>query len=182
MPILLSSHTRIFNMAKTSSQMKNMIEDYVNLIKKPLKDTTQEIQEKAPNVEWQYLVGDTLHVTKMNGRDDRINIHVSYKFDETISKQLPVNDSNVRKKFDDMNQFLITNNLNGLELLVENDLIIGFTVKTYIDEELLDRPTFFEKWDKVTFAGKNVLNNFIGLVNPNLAQTNTDSSDSTMYQ
>ncbi len=163
--------------------MKNIVEDYIKITKAQMKDSTVEIQEKNPNVDWQFLIGQALHVTKMQGRDDRIDIHLPINFSEDISKQLVVGTPNVEDKINEINAFLISNDLQ-YSWHVKDDLITGFDIKSYIDEEELSRPKFFEKWDKILVTSEHVKMGILRMINPGIMQTKTSNkiSDSSIYQ
>jgi len=81
----------------------------------------------------------------------------------------------------ELNAFVIT---NGLKIIwnVQKGLIAGFAIKSYIDSDELDRPSFYHKWDRTINVSGHVQSNLIRFANPTQAQTTTEISDSTMYQ
>jgi len=170
-------------MAKTSSQLKNMIEDYVKIVGSEMKDTTTEIQQTNSNVEWQILVGKSLHVTKMKNRNDRIDLLISIKFEKKITDQLITGTANVQKTLREINELLITNGFQYIWKSVEGK-VTGLEIKTYIDEEELSRVKFFNKWDAIVNLSTATTNKILALVNPNLIQSDStsDTTDSSMYQ
>ena len=168
-------------MVKTSSQLKNIVEDWIKTTNVKYKDTTKIMQEKSSILDWQFVAGEALHVTKIKDRDDRINIHMASQFTPEISSKLTVGADVVENMVNGLNAFAIT---NGLKIIwnVQKGLITGFAIKSYIDSDELDRPSFYHKWDRTINVSGHVQSNLIRFANPTQAQTTTEISDSTMYQ
>jgi len=50
-------------MVKTSSQLKNIVEDWIKTTNVKYKDTTKIMQEKSSILDWQFVAGEALNVT-----------------------------------------------------------------------------------------------------------------------
>ena len=74
---------------KRPEQMKYMVEDWIKITGLKYQDTTTQMQEKNPEIQWQILVGQSMHITKMKKRDDRILIHLALGFAEDLIDRLP---------------------------------------------------------------------------------------------
>jgi len=140
-------------MVKTSSQLKNIVEDWIKTTNVKYKDTTKIMQEKSSILQ----------------------------FAPEISSKLTVGVDVVENMVNELNAFVIT---NGLKIIwnVQKGLIAGFAIKSYIDSDELDRPSFYHKWDRTINVSGHVQSNLIRFANPTQAQTTTEISDSTMYQ
>jgi len=92
--------------------MKNMIEEYIKMTPVKYQDTTSHYDNKI--VEWQYLIGQALHVTKLTGREDRINIHYAISISD--------------KDYEQFKEVVLSDNEFGNSL---NELVIlqGFSPK-----------------------------------------------------
>jgi len=162
-------------MPKTSSQMKNMIQDYIKITKRPYKETTEEMAKKFSNLDWQILAGNAVHFTKFKSRDDRIDIHYAIGFTEEQSKQLQVGQPDIEKTILEINGLLTSSNLK-YEWNVKEGHITGLLVKSFIDEEELSRANVFRIWESIVnhavHAGKKITLK----INPQQTVTKTDEN------
>ena len=124
-------------MVKTSDQLKNMVLDYVKLTGVTYRDTTTQTQQQYTDVEWQFLIGTALYITKLKSRDDRINFH----YEIGIS---PQHKDGFQKIIEDEPDFI--NSLNELVILQdcsprwvkEGNDITGLEISSYVDVEELN--------------------------------------------
>ena len=96
-------------MVKSSIQMKNMIEDWIKITGVKYENSTDQIKSKNPQVEWQFLIGQALHVTKMSKREDRVQIHYALVFPPEITAKFNNNDDVGRELINEIDSFLINN-------------------------------------------------------------------------
>jgi len=157
--------------------MKNIVEDWIKTTGSKYKDTTEEIQKKNPDVEWQFLIGPSLHVTKMKSRNDRIILHNALNFDENFQNVIDTTKTEVNKVINHANEVMLLRELTWVWHKNGNN-VSGIDVNTYVDEENLSRPIFFEKWDAVATTSGHVTRILGIALNPQQT-TPTDSAEST---
>lgn len=170
-------------MVKTSTQMKNMIEDWIKIVGVKYQNSTDMIKPKNQQVDWQFVIGQGLHITKISNRNDRIHIHYAYGFSDEIKNKLNLNGKINSVVISEVNGFLISSELHP-EWVMDNNQIVGLNVNTYIDEQELTRPTFFRMWDKVIGASDHVMK-IIALrlqIQSSDVTITTNTSSKGMYQ
>jgi len=164
----------------TSQELKNEIEIYIKTTKVKYKETTVQIQQKNQDIDWQFLIGQALHITKLNSRDDRI----LFTYPIGLGKSIDV----FNKLIQTEPEFI--NNLNELIMLKDcshkwikkDDKIEALEISTYVDIEELNRPNFFKIWERISLVS-NHIGRKIGIkINPQLIKpTDVDASDKSMY-
>jgi len=171
-------------MTKTSSQMKNMVEDWIKITNVEYADTTEEIIKKGfDDTSWQFMIKDDVHVTQMKSRIDKIDMHTARVFTKEVTSQLVTGADKIENAVNEINALVTTNGLN-INWQVKDGLITGFEIKIDIYSEEFERPFFYHNWDRLVNLTHSVGLTLVRLVNPNFAesQTTSDTSGSTMYQ
>lgn len=170
-------------MTKTSTQMKNMIEDWIKTVGTKYQDSTSMVKSKNAQVEWQFLIGQALHVTKVSNRSDRVQLHYALGFPNEIKTKINLNEKTSFEVVNEINGFLTLLELSP-NWVMDNNQVVGLDINTYIDEQELDRPTFFKTWDKVIGASNHIMKIItlrLQVQSPNVTMTaNTSSKD--MYR
>lgn len=166
-------------MTKTSQQLKNMIEDWIKLVPITFQDSTEMVKSKDPNLEWQFLVGTALHITRMSNRQDRIFIHWSMSFADEIKEKFLINDKFSSDLAHSINGFLVSLDLS-FNWVTEKESIAGLDIRTYIDVEEIDRPLFFKTWDKIVNVGGHIGNTIKRRLNPQSTEIAKSSNTSNM--
>lgn len=170
-------------MVKTPSQMRNMVEDWWKITTNPYQDTTEKVQKKNPNIEWQFLFGQYMHVTKMKKRDDRIFIHAGLGFTKkAIDGFAKLEEHEKAETINGINELVV---LSGLTCnwILKDKIIIGIEIRSHVDEEELNRPTLFRALDNVSSVGKLVVNKVTIKANPTEVQATdvSETFDKQMY-
>jgi len=168
-------------MTKTSSQMKNIVEDWIKISKVPYKETTEEMNKLGHKLDWQFLINERVHITKVANRDDRIDMHISTNFQVETSSKLVTGTNEVENKINGINVMVTTNGLL-INWHVKDGLVTGFDVKCYMDSEEFERPLFFHNWDRLVNLQHSTSIELVRFGDPNQPTTSTDSTSSTMYQ
>jgi len=167
-------------MVKTPDQLKNMTEDYIKTTGVKYQDSTSLIQEKNKDIQWQFLVGQALHITKRASRDDRIFLHFASGFSkEMIEGFNQLGDKGRAEFINEVNEFLILVGLQNNWMLKDKQ-IIGLEVRAYIDAEEFDRPMFFKVWDNV-MSTSNHINRKIALKTLPEQIKDSDTRSKAMY-
>lgn len=170
-------------MVKSVSQMKNMIEDWIKVTGVKYIDSTEQIKSKNPQVEWQFVIGQALHVTKMSKRDDRITIHYAIGCPPEITEKFNIKDNVGQELINEIDGFLVLLEIKP-NWQTDKDHVIGLDISTYIDEEELSRPLFFKSWDKLLSASNQSIRIMTIRLHPKLSNpiNPTDTSGRDIYQ
>ena len=75
-------------MVKDSTEMKELVEEFIKITSINYEDQTEKIKEKSQAIEWQYRVGANVIVSKNINRKDRIHLNVNMRFPPEDSKLL----------------------------------------------------------------------------------------------
>ena len=75
-------------MAKTSEQIKALVEDFIKITGVNYEDQTEKVREKSKIIEWQFHVGSNIVVSKNANRADRIHINVNMRFPQKMQNYL----------------------------------------------------------------------------------------------
>jgi len=163
---------------KTSNQIKNMVEDYIKLTTVKYQDSTALVQKQSPTVEWQFIIGKALHITKMKNRDDRI----IFSYGVGIAPQHKDAFKNLDPEFlNGLNETIILQDCTP-KWINENNEIKGVEISSYIDVEEFNRPNFFKTWDRVNSLGNHILRKIVIRISPQTAKpTDSDTSTQSMY-
>jgi len=183
-------------MAKSSDQMKNMVEDYLKTAGIKYIDSTKKMQEKNPNIEWQ-LVARQTHFTKSKNRDDRITIHnpIIFRKLADVFNQLPnsqkiplinkINEVVIMKgqifNWIPIKPKEIEGNINPSKNDKENKgkapELEGISISTYIDEQELSRPNLYSKIDSLSGTVTLVSSLLIQNIRPDMFQEASTSNE-----
>ena len=164
----------------TSQELKNEIEIYIKTTKVKYEETTVQIQQKNQDIDWQFLIGQALHITKLNSRDDRI----LFTYPIGLGKSIDV----FNKLIQTEPEFI--NNLNELIMLKDcshkwikkDNKIEALEINTYVDIEELNRPYFFKIWERISLVSNHISRKIGIRINPQLIKpTDVDASDKSMY-
>jgi len=163
--------------------MKYMVEDWIKITGLKYQDTTTQMQEKNPEIQWQILVGQSMHITKMKKRDDRISIHLALGFAEDLIDRIQkLGDLERMELFNSVNETIA---LSGLTCnwIVKDKLRAGINIRSYIDEEELTRPTLFKTLDSISAMGTLIISRIVMRINPTGVKTTDadETSDKQMY-
>jgi len=173
-------------MVKTSSQMKNMIEDYFKNAGLKYIDSTEEMQKKNEKIEWQLAFGAT-HITKTKNRDDRLSLLNPLVFNQSsdIFNKLP--NSEKIALITRINEFIILKGMlfnwilkkskNEGETKTKEPELESLNVSTWIDEEELSRSNLFSKIDNLSGTVAIVRSLILQKIKPESVQDVTKSSE-----
>ncbi|MCH8833204.1 MAG: DUF2299 family protein [Thaumarchaeota archaeon] len=170
-------------MVKTPEQMRNMVEGWIKITGNKYQDTTAKMQEKNPNIQWQFLFGQSMYITKIKSRDDRIFIHSALGFAENMTNGIQkLGEQGTIELINGINEIIA---LSGLtcKWIYKDKLFLGIEVKSYVDEEELNRPTVFKTIDNISTIADVIIKKIAVRINPIGVKT-TDvgkASDKQMY-
>ena len=170
-------------MVKTSSQLQNMTEDWIKQTGVKYSDSTKQGQSYNPEIEWQFMIGNSITFSKLKGRDDRINIDSG----AGISPQHQTAFASLSNK--EINGFMLEVSQFAIDCgvkcnwEVEDEKITSFTIADYIDVEEFTRSNFMKSWDNVNNVSKLTIVKINQVLNPEeiVKPDASDSSDKVMY-
>ena len=142
-------------MAKTSQQMKELVEEFIKITNINYEDQSQKIKEKSQAIEWQYRVGANVIVSKNVNRDDRIYLNVNMRFSPEDSKLLIMTNPSFSKAIMETSQICTICDV-GHEWIKDNNVVAGFAIFSLVDEQVLDRISFHITWDNVARVSGHV--------------------------
>ncbi|AFS82517.1 hypothetical protein [Candidatus Nitrosopumilus sediminis] len=169
-------------MAKSSEEMKTLVENFIKVTNINYEDQTEKIREKSKIIDWQFHVGTNVIVSKNANRSDRIHVNVNMRFPPQDSKLLVMKNPSFSKAIMEISEICTICNV-GHQWIKDGENIVGLAIFSHIDEEVLDRVSFHNTWDNVARVSGHVQkilrSNFSGL----LAQNNTTDTtiDKSMY-
>jgi len=173
-------------MVKTSSQMKNMVEDYFKNAGLKYIDSTEEMQKLNETIEWQLVFGAT-HITKTKNRDDRLSLLNPLVFNQSsdIFNKLP--NSEKIALITRIHEFIILKGMtfhwipkkskNEGETKAKEPELESLNVLTWIDEEELSRSNLFSKIDNLSGTVAIVRSLILQKIKPESVQDVTKSSE-----
>ncbi len=168
-------------MVKSPEQMKNMVEEYIKVAPLKYKDTTDQIKLKSPDVDWQFVAGQSIHITMMKARPDRVLLLDAIGFDEQISNGLKSLMQTEPNFINSINELIMLKSCTR-NFIKKDDLITGINLTTYIDSEALTRPKFFEEWDKLIALQNQIVRMIGSKLKTNQSNlTETDTTEKSMY-
>ncbi|MDH3489948.1 MAG: hypothetical protein OEL56_05825 [Nitrosopumilus sp.] len=169
-------------MAKTSEQMKTLVEDFIKITNINYEDQTEKIREKSKIVEWQFHVGSNIIVSKNANRSDRIHINVNMRFPPDDAKLLVMKNPSFSKTIMEISEICTICGM-GHQWIKDNENIVGLALFSHIDEQVLDRISFHNTWDNVARVSGHVQkilrSNFSGFSSHN--NTVDQTIDKSMY-
>ncbi len=168
-------------MVKSPEQLKNMVEEYIKTSGVKYRDTTDKLKEKNADTAWQFVVGQSIHITLMNSRPDRIHLLDAIGFDDIIQKGLNEIAKNDPEFINSINEVIMLKGCTRT-FTKKDKLITGINITSYIDSEALTRPKFYEEWDKLIALQNHLVRRISTKINPNQTKvTETDTSEKSMY-
>ena len=142
-------------MTKTSSEMKQLVEEFIRVTNVKYEDQTEKIKEKSDLVDWQFHVGTNVIVSKNANREDRIHINVNMRFPPEDSKLLVSKNPSFSKAVMEISEICTICNI-GHQWIKNEDAIAGLAIFSHIDEQNLDRISFHNVWDNVARVSGHV--------------------------
>ncbi len=168
-------------MVKTPDQVKNIVEEWLQVIGKPYENITSTNQHAS----FGFKFGDTMFYSLKN-RPDRVTI-------ETIIGFAPEHKEATAKLEDKEFQELLVNLTEpvvmarlGVNIGLEQNKpkqINHIAIQGYVDTNSMDRNDFFKEWDAVASFRQLIIKKIqiqFG-VKGNIDNTSTSSSDNTIY-
>ncbi len=167
-------------MTKTPDQLKNMVEDYIKITGVKYQDTTTLIQQKVPQIQWQFVIAPGLHVSKHESRDDRITfvygIGIAPEHKEDFKKFLENEPEFINSLF----ELSILQDCSARVVSEENQAK-GIEISTYLDVDELNRPNFYKTWDRVNSLSNHLIRKIQMKINPKTKPTDTGTSTQSPY-
>ncbi len=137
-------------MTKTSSQIKNIVEEWLKITNANFEDITQSEKPKQPRLEWAYKINNIIIVYMMEGRTDRITIQTSIGFAAEHQKATSeLSDKDFLKFLIYIYEPIYSAGLTPIPQQ-ENKIIKQITIQSFLDTESLEREKFFRIWDKIS--------------------------------
>ena len=169
-------------MVKTSEEMKKLVEDFIKITKIKYEDQTKKVREKSKIVEWQFHVGANVVVSKNVNRNDRIHVNVNMRFPPEDAKLLVLKNPSFSKAIMEISEICTTCEI-GHQWMKDKENIAGLAIFSHVDEQILDRVSFHNTWDKVARVSGHVQKilraNFSGFPSPN--NLSDETIDKSMY-
>lgn len=169
-------------MAKTSEQMKELVEGFIKVTNINYEDQTEKIREKSKIIDWQFHIGTNVIVSKNANRADRIHVNVNMRFPTQDSKLLVMKNPSFSKTIMEISEICTICKV-GHQWIKEGENIAGLAIFSHVDEQVLDRISFHNTWDNVARVSGHVQkilrSNFSGFS----SQGNTTDAtlDKSMY-
>jgi len=157
-------------MAKTSLEMKKLIEEFIKITNVKYEDQTDKIKEKSKLVDWQFHVGTNVIVSKNANREDRIHVNVNMRFPPEDAKLLVSKNPSFSKAVIEISEICTICKM-GHQWIKDGENIAGLAIFSHIDEQNLDRISFHNVWDNVARVSGHVQkilrSNFSGFTSKN---------------
>ncbi|QMU54738.1 MAG: hypothetical protein GKS07_07535 [Nitrosopumilus sp.] len=164
-------------MAKTTEQMKFLVENFIRITNIKYEDQTDKIREKSKVVDWQFHVGTNVIVSKNTNREDRIHVNVNMRFPSQDAKLLVMKNPSFSKAIMEISEICTTCKV-GHQWIKSNKDVVGLAIFSHVDEEELNRIAFHGVWDNVARVSGHVQkilrSNFSGF------SAHTSSADQTI--
>ena len=169
-------------MAKTSEQMRILVEGFIKITNINYEDQTEKIREKSKIVDWQFHVGTNVIVSKNTNREDRIHVNVNMRFPSQDSKLLVMKNPSFSKAIMEISKICTICKV-GHQWIKNNEDVVGLAIFSHVDEENLNRIAFHNVWDNVARVSGHVQkilrSNFSGFSAQNSSPNQT--IDKSMY-
>ena len=167
-------------MTKISSEMKDLVEDFIKITNINYEDQTEKIREKSKVIDWQFHVGTNVIVSKNANRSDRIHVNVNMRFPPQDSKLLVMKNPSFSKAIMEISEICTICKI-GHQWIKDGENIAGLAIFSHVDEQTLDRVSFHNTWDNVARVSGHVQkilrSNFSGLsTQNNITDTTIDKS------
>jgi hypothetical protein len=135
-------------MAKTSQEMKELVEEFIKITNVKYEDQTKKVKEKSNLVDWQFHVGTNVIISKNVNREDRIHVNVNMRFPAEDVKLLVSKNPSFSKAVMEISEICTICNI-GHQWIKDAEAIAGLAIFSHIDEQNLERNTFHNVWDNV---------------------------------
>ena len=142
-------------MAKTTEQMKFLVESFIKITNINYEDQTEKIREKSKMIDWQFHVGTNVIVSKNANREDRIHVNVNMRFPPQDSELLVMKNPSFSKAIMEISEICTTCKV-GHQWIKNNEAVVGLAVFSHVDEEDLNRVAFHGVWDNVARVSGHV--------------------------
>jgi len=171
-------------MTKTSEQLKNLCEDWINNLKIPNQDITDQVNKEKIIFDWFIQAGSkgsTLRISKIKDRDDRILIDTQINISDMHKNALAQLGNKESYGFImTLNEFATIMGL-GIQWKFEKGVPLGFILSGYIDVEELERPTFYKKCDNINMTKASLIQKFQTLNPKATASDVSETSEKSIY-
>ncbi|MDX1596323.1 MAG: hypothetical protein R3327_05220 [Nitrosopumilaceae archaeon] len=168
-------------MTKTSQEMRQLVEDFVKVTKVKFTDITEKAKEKSPMIEWQLHVGQALYVTKLSTREDRIQMTFALRLPPEHIGKIVTDSPSFEKIAMDINYLATVCGVFVQWIKTEKNEIRGLNLSTHLDESILTRVNFHDKWDNLARVGLQIQRIFGTARLGTTAATTNETSDKSMY-
>ena len=142
-------------MTKTSTEMKQLVEEFIRITNVKYEDQTEKIKQKSDLVDWQFHVGTNVIVSKNANREDRIHINVNMRFPPEDSKLLISKNPSFSKTIMEISEICTICNM-GHQWIKDGQIIAGLAIFSHVDEQNLNRISFHNVWDNVARVSGHV--------------------------
>lgn len=142
-------------MAKTSQEMKELVEEFIKVTNINYEDQTDKIKEKSKIIDWQFHVGANVIISKNTNRSDRIHVNVNMRFPSQDAKLLVMKNQSFSKAIMEISEICTVCNV-GHQWIKDGENIAGLAIFSHVDEQSLDRTSFHNTWDNVARVSGHV--------------------------
>lgn len=142
-------------MAKTSQEMKELVEEFIKVTNIKYEDQTDKIKEKSKIIDWQFHVGANVIISKNTNRSDRVHVNVNMRFPPQDAKLLVMKNQSFSKAIMEISEICTVCNV-GHQWIKDGESIAGLAIFSHVDEQSLDRTSFHNTWDNVARVSGHV--------------------------
>jgi len=142
-------------MAKTSKEMKELVEEFIKVTNINYEDQTDKIKEKSKIIDWQFHVGANVIISKNTNRSDRVHVNVNMRFPPQDAKLLVMKNQSFSKAIMEISEICTVCNV-GHQWIKDGENIAGLAIFSHVDEQSLDRTSFHNTWDNVARVSGHV--------------------------
>ena len=142
-------------MAKTSQEMKELVEEFIKVTNINYEDQTDKIKEKSKIIDWQFHVGANVIISKNTNRSDRVHVNVNMRFPPQDAKLLVMKNQSFSKAIMEISEICTVCNV-GHQWIKDGESIAGLAIFSHVDEQSLDRTSFHNTWDNVARVSGHV--------------------------
>ena len=142
-------------MAKTSEEMKDLVDQYIKITGIKYEDQTQLVRSKTKTIEWQFHVGGNIIISKNANRNDRIHINVNMRFMPEDSKFLVPTNPAFAKATIEVSGICTACGV-GHQWVKAGSEVVGLAIFSHVDEQALGRVAFHDTWDNVARVSGHV--------------------------
>ena len=135
-------------MTKTTTEMKELVEEFIKVTGINYEDQTPHLKDKNEIIEWQYRVGTNVIINKNAKRNDRIHLSVNMRFTPQDADLLKIENPSFTKAIREISEICTICKV-GHQWVKDNNKTIGLGIFTHVDEQILDRVNFHNAWDNL---------------------------------